>query len=46
MASNRTKRVEIRLKPSEWTCLWQEARDNDLTISEYIRKLISERCKK
>jgi uncharacterized protein (DUF1778 family) len=44
MASKRTKRIEIRLKKSEHDCIAHAAAAMDLTLSDYIRKIVLEKC--
>lgn len=46
MAEIRTKRVEIRYRKSEYLCLYEKARKLDITVSEYIRIITLNDCKK
>ena len=46
MAETRTRRVQIRYRKTEYKCLYDKALKQGLTISEYIRNLTIEDCKK
>jgi uncharacterized protein (DUF1778 family) len=46
MATNREKVIQIRVRKDEYRCIWDKARSQNQTISEFIRNLAMEACKK
>jgi uncharacterized protein (DUF1778 family) len=46
MAEVRNKRVEIRFRKSEYKCIWEKANALGYSISEYVRLLALNDCKK
>ena len=46
MAEHKTRRLTLKLKPSQFKCLYERARKLNVTWSEYVRDLIIEDCKK
>lgn len=46
MATTRDKIVKVRFRKDEYRCLWDKATGKNQTISEYVRNLILEDCKK
>jgi hypothetical protein len=46
MATSRDKIVKIRFRKDEYRCLWEKVAKLNQNISEYVRSLILEDCKK
>jgi hypothetical protein len=46
MAELRIKRVEIRYRKSEYECLSEKAAKKNITVSEYVRLITLNDCKK
>lgn len=45
MSARLKYRVSIRLKKAEFDCLKQISKSEDMSVSEYVRRFILEKCK-